>query len=124
MATPNRLAHDAKRLKYVRALERFKRSVAGYLIKDEGRGFEGLKARIAKQKGFLDQVEAADLYKEEFTRLEAFVKMLLRLLDQEQEDYDSLKAELLHHLNQLHKDKNRKKYRKEKHAKAKFSEWE
>lgn len=122
MATPNRFTQDAKRTKYIRALERFKRSVMGYLIKDEG--FDGFCARVEKQKTFLDQVDAVELYKEEFQLLEQFVKKLIQATHADSVEYETVKGTLLHASNQLHKDKNRKKYRKDKHQKSKFNEWD
>lgn len=115
---------ETQRLKYVRVLERFVRSVIGYLVKEEETDFEGFQARVAKQYEFLKKVEPQYLYKAEFQTIERLVQELLNRADQECENFKKLREDMLHLSNQLHKDKNQKRYRKDKHSKKKFKEWD
>ena len=115
---------EAQRLKYVRVLERFVRSVIGYLVKEEETNFEGFQTRVSKQYEFLKKVEPVYLYKEEFQTTERFVQQLLNVADTECEDFSKLKDELLHQSNLIHKTKNQKRYKKDKHSKKKFKEWD
>lgn len=115
---------EAQRLKYVRVLERFVRSVIGYLVKEEDIDFEGYQARVAKQYEFLKKVDPVYLYKEEFQLSERFVQQLLNAADGECEDFDKMREELLHQSNIIHKNKNQKRYKKDKHFKHKFKDWD
>lgn len=115
---------EAQRLKYVRVLERFVRSVIGYLVKEEETDFEGYQARVAKQYEFLKKVEPVYLYKEEFQMIERLVQQLLNVADHECEDFKKLREDLLRQSNLLHKTKNQKRYKKDKHQKGKFKDWD
>ncbi len=115
---------ETQRLKYVRVLERFVRSVIGYLVKEDECDFEGLQARVAKQYEFLKKVEPVYLYKEEFQFVERMVQTLLNAADSECEDFKKLREDLLHQSNIIHKNKNQKRYKKDKHSKKKFKEWD
>lgn len=96
----------------------------GYLVKEEDADFDGLQAKVAKQQEFLSKAERVDLYKEELLAKEALVKTLQTVVSAECEDFESLKSDLLHRSNQLHKDMNRRKYKKDKHSRSKFKDWE
>ncbi len=124
MSTSQKRIDDANRLKYVRVLDKFIRACIGYLVKEAECDFEGLQNKIAVQETFLAKVEPAVLYKEELLAKEAFVGMLRRSVAQPCEDFESLRNDLLYQSNQLHKDQNRRKYKKEKHTKSKFKDWE
>lgn len=120
MALGAKQKEDANRLRYIRVIERFIRSVVGYLVKEEKADFEGFCARVAKQKTFLDQVEPAVLYKAEYTKREQFVKTLLDATKEVPEDFSTLKSSLCYTSNQIHKNKNNMKYKKDKHTKHKY----
>jgi len=114
---------DAKRLKYIRLLERFVRSVIGYLVKEENASFGGFKAKVTKQARLLNVAPKEELYKEEMAMLESFVEKLKSSASAECEDFASLREELLYQSNQLEKQKNQRKYKKDKHYRSKFEEW-
>jgi hypothetical protein len=124
MAMSQKQQQETQRLKYVRVLERFVRSVIGYLVKEDESTFEGFVARVEKQYEFVKKVEPVALYKTELQEVEHLVQELLNVADHECEDFDKLRDDLLHKSNQLHKNKNQKKYKKDKHSKKKFKEWE
>ena len=115
---------ETKRLKYIRLLERFVRSVIGYLVKEENASFGGFKAKVTKQARLLDVAPKEELYKEEMVMLENFVDKLRSSASAECEDFASLRDELLYQSNQLEKQKNKRKYKKDKHHSSKFEEWE
>lgn len=115
---------DARRLKYVRVLERFVRSVMGYLVKEEEITFGGFKGKVTKQGRLVDVTPKEELYKEEMVMLEQFVQKLRDAAAGECEDFGVLRDELLYQSNQMQKQKNRRKYKKEKHQNKKFDEWE
>lgn len=115
---------DSKRLKYTRAIERFVRSVIGYLVKEEESTFEGFVERVHKQLEFVEKVEPVTIYKEEFQVVENFVNELIHIANGTCDDFTKLRNDLLHKSNQLHKRKNQKKYKKDKHQKSKYREWE
>ncbi len=100
------------------------RSVIGYLVKEEDTDFEGFCKRVQKQNSFLERVEAVPLYKEEFSQIEKFVKELQALAVSECEDFQKLRADLLYRSNTIHKQRNQRKYKKDKHSKSKFSDWD
>jgi hypothetical protein len=125
MPPVDKRAQDAKRLKYVRLLERFVRSVIGYLAKEENTTFGGFKGKVTKQARLLDVASKEELYKEEMVMLEAFVQKLRSAAAEECEDFPRLKEALLYHSNQLEKQKKQRKYKKEKHrGSSRFEEWE
>ena len=117
-------AQDARRLRYVRVLERFVRSVIGYLVKEENASFGGFKGKVTKQARLVDLVPKEDLYKEEMVMLAQFVEKLRRAAAEECEDFAKLREDLLYQSNQMEKQKNQRKYKKDKHRDRKFDEWE
>jgi len=124
MSTSQKRIDDANRLKYVRVLDKFIRACIGYLVKEQESTFEGLVNKVEVQSVFLKKVEPIVLYKEELIAKEAFVKMLQNAVAKPCEDFEALRSDLLYQSNQLHKDQNRRKYKKEKHTKSKFKDWE
>ncbi len=121
---PDKRAQDARRLKYVRVLERFVRSVMGYLVKEDDITFGGFKGKVTKQGRLVDVTPKEELYKEEMVMLEQFVQKLRDAAAGECEDFAKLREELLYQSNQMQKQKNRRKYKKDKHQNKKFDEWE
>lgn len=113
---------DIGRLRYIRALERFTRSVMGYLAKEEETDFEGFTARVGKQYELLKKAEKTPLYKAEYVQQEAFVDQILAAARAECEEFDALRQKLLYASNQLHKNRNSKKYKKEKHTKQSYND--
>lgn len=124
MPPVDKRAQDTRRLRYVRVLERFVRSVIGYLVKEENATFGGFKGKVTKQARLVDVAVREELYKEEMVQLERFVQKLRNAATEECEDFTALRDELLYQSNQLEKQKNQRKYKKDKHRGSKFEEWE
>ncbi|KIM11538.1 MAG: hypothetical protein KU37_04865 [Sulfuricurvum sp. PC08-66] len=117
------MGDELKRIRYIRALERFLRSIMGYLAKEQGRNFGEFCMRVDKQRDFLAQVEAVPLYKEQLLFTQQLVQRILNATTIESsEEFEKLANEILYASNQLHKNKNNAKYKKDKHAKAAYDE--
>lgn len=114
---------DAKRLRYIRILERFSQSIINYLFKTEAPTKEQYERKVANNVAYLQRTEKAALYKEEYNDLEKLVARMIAL-SQSETPIDEIKSELLYAANQIEKSMNRRRYKKEKHTGDKFSEWE
>jgi hypothetical protein len=113
---------SAVRLKYIRVLERFLRSVISYLSIPEGITKEGYSKKIENNLKYFQKTQSAVLYKGEFSDLESLVKEIILKADSE-ESIEELKNEILYKSNKLEKTKNNRKYKKDKHKAEKFNEW-
>ena len=116
-------AEDAARLRYIRVLERFLKSIVSYLSRQEGVTKEGFEKKIDNNLRYLERTTKAKLYKGEYSDLEALVQ---RMIDYRSADtpIDGIKEDLLYRANQLEKNINRRRYKKDKHASSPFKEWE
>lgn len=101
----------AKRVKYIRALERFAKSAIFTLKRDDFNADE-FRLRVAKNAKILEKVEPVFLDSSYTKSLENFINSLIN---------DKSKDELLKEANQLDKLKNSKNYKKDKH-KNKFKD--
>lgn len=113
---------SAVRLKYIRVLERFLRSVISYLSIPEGITKEGYNKKIENNLKYFQKTQSVVLYKGEFSDLESLVKEIILKADSE-ESIEELKNEILYKSNKLEKTKNNRKYKKDKHKAEKFNEW-
>ncbi len=118
----NKKEENALRLRYVRALERFSKSIVSYLSKSQEPTKEGYAKKIQNASKLLDRVPNVQLYKGELRDLEALVGKM-RAYNEEEMDIEDIKKEILYSANQLEKSKNFKKYKKPKHSKTDFEEW-
>jgi len=114
---------NSKRLRYVRVLERFTRSCANYLMKSENLTKEGFDKKVDNNAKYLHRVERITLYKGEFSELEAIADALLAFRHSD-EAVETIRSTILYAFNQLEKNINRRKYKKDKHGSKKFEEWE
>ncbi|MBN2894492.1 MAG: hypothetical protein JXK05_01185 [Campylobacterales bacterium] len=114
---------DAKRLRYIRILERFSQSIINYLFKTEAPTKEQYLRKVANNVAYLQRTEKAALYKEEYNALEGLVARMIALAESE-ESIEEIKSELLYAANQIEKSMNRRRYKKEKHSQEKFADWE
>lgn len=116
-------AEDAARLRYIRVLERFFKSIVSYLSRQEGVTKEGFEKKIDNNLRYLERTAKAKLYKGEYSDLETLVQ---RMIDYRSADMpvDGIKEDLLYRANQLEKSINRRRYKKDKHASSSFKEWE
>ncbi len=110
------------RLKYIRVLERFYKSVVAYLSMPEGISKEGYGKKVENNLKYFQKVQSVVLYKGEFSDLEAFVKEMIAKAASD-ESIESIKSDILSRSNKLEKTKNNRKYKKDKHKSEKFSEW-
>ena len=63
------------------------------------------------------------LYKGELQDLQKLVKKMIAYKESD-EDVENIKEDLLYSSNQLDKSKNARRYKKDKHSKAKYEEWD
>ncbi len=123
MAASQKAINNANRLRYIRALERFHKGMISYLMNTGKLTHKGFNKKIENSLKLLNRIEEIDLYKGELKDLQILVKKMISYKDSE-EDIDNIKEELLHGSNQLDKSKNAKRYKKDKHANAKYDDWE
>lgn len=123
MAASQKAIDNAQRLRYIRALERFNKGIVSYLSNTPELTHEGYDKKITNSLKLLNRVEVSDLYKGELKDLETLVKKMISYKES-QEDIENIKEELLYSANQLEKSKNARRYKKDKHSNAKYSDWE
>ena len=123
MAASQKAVDNANRLRYIRALERFHKGMISYLLNTEELTHKGLQKKIANSLKLLNRIEEIALYKGELQDLQKLVKKMISYKDSE-EDVQNIKEELLYRSNQLDKNKNAKRYKKDKHANSKFDDWD
>ena len=120
----NKKEENAARIRYIRALERFSKSIVSYLSKVETATKEGYIKKIKNASKLLDRAVAVTLYKGEFQDLEKLVNTMRIFASDDSKQIEDIKKEVLYAANQLEKSKNFKKYKKPKHAKGALDEWE
>ncbi|UCN01092.1 hypothetical protein LCX93_04040 [Sulfurimonas sp. SWIR-19] len=123
MTASKKAIENANRLRYIRALERFKKSILSYLLNSDALDNEKYNKKIDNALKLLNRVEEVQLYKGELQDLQQLVKKMIGYKDSD-EDIDNIKEELLYSINQLEKSKNAKRYKKDKHSHSKYEEWE
>lgn len=123
MAASQKAIDNANRLRYIRALERFHKGMISYLMNTPELTSKGLNKKIENSLKLLKRIDEIDLYKGELKDLQTLVKKMISYKDSE-EDVENIKEELLHSSNQLDKNKNAKRYKKDKHSNSMFDEWD
>ena len=123
MAASKKVIENSNRLRYVRALQRFQKSILSYLSNSEEVTKEKYDKKIDNALKLLNRVEPSQLYKGELQDLETHVKKMIDFKESVLSG-DEIKADLLYSANQLEKSKNSKKYKKDKHSQSKFKDWE
>jgi len=123
MAASQKAIDNASRLRYIRALERFHKSIVSYLLNTPELTQKGFNKKIDNALKLLNRVDEIALYKGELQDLQQLVKKMISYKDT-QEDIENVKETLLYGSNQLDKSKNARRYKKDKHANAKYDEWE
>jgi len=104
-------------------LQRFQKSILSYLSNSEEITKERYDKKVDNALKLLNRVEPSQLYKGELQELESHVKKMIAFKESELSGAE-IKADLLYSANQLEKSKNAKKYKKDKHSRSKFEEWE
>ncbi len=123
MAASKKVIENSNRLRYIRALQRFQKSIISYLSNSEEVTKEKYDKKIDNALKLLKRVEPSQLYKGELQDLETHVKKMIDLKESTLSGGE-IKADLLYSANQLEKSKNSKKYKKDKHSQSKFKDWE
>jgi len=123
MAASKKVVDNANRLKYIRALERFHKSIVSYLLNTEDLTHKSFNKKLENAQKLLNRTEEIQLYKGELQDLQTLVKKMISYKDSE-EDIDNIKEELLYSSNQLDKSKNAKRYKKDKHQNSKYDDWD
>lgn len=114
---------NANRLRYVRALERFYKSIVAYLSTTNELTAESYSKKIQSGLKVLQRVEEAALYKGDLQDLQKLVKKMIGY-QQSDRDIQEIKEEILYASNQLDKTKNARRYKKDKYSQSKYSDWE
>ena len=123
MAASQKAVDNANRLRYIRGLERFHKSMISYLTNTDNLTQERFNKKIDNALKLLNRIEEMQIYKGELQDLQKLVKKIISYKDSE-EDIENIKEELLYSSNQLDKSKNAKRYKKDKHTSAKFDDWD
>ena len=114
---------NSTRLRYIRALERFHKGVISYLTNSSEITKEAYDKKIDNSLKLLNRVEEAVIYKGDLQDLQNLVKKMISYKDGDKE-IQAIKEDILYASNQLDKSKNSRRYKKDKHQKSKFSDWE
>ena len=123
MAASQKVIDSSNRLRYIRALERFHKSIISYLMNTPELSKKGFAKKIDNALKLLNRIEEIDLYKGELKDLQTLVKKIASLKDSD-DSIDDIKDDIIYSSNQLDKSKNSRRYKKDKHANSKYDEWE
>jgi len=123
MAASKKAIENSNRLRYVRALERFSKSIISYLGNSDELTKERYDKKIENALRVYNRVEEIALYKGELQDLQKLVKKMIAYKESE-EDIENIKEDILYSANQLDKSKNARRYKKDKHSKSKYEDWE
>ncbi|MDD2652695.1 MAG: hypothetical protein PHX44_06570 [Sulfurimonas sp.] len=114
---------NAARLRYVRAIERFHKSITSYLASTAALTREGYDKKIDSGLKILQRVEEIALYKGDLQELQKLVQKMISYKESDKE-IGEIKEDILYLSNQLEKTKNARRYKKEKHSRSIYEEWE
>jgi len=123
MAASQKVVDNATRLRYIRALERFHKSIISYLLNTPELTHKGFNKKLVNALKLLNRIDEMPLYKGELQELQKLVKKITTYKDSEQE-IQEIKDEITYASNQLDKSKNAKRYKKDKHTSSQFDDWE
>jgi len=123
MAASQKAIDNSTRLRYIRALERFHKSIISYFTNTPDLTMQGFEKKLENSMKLLNRIEEIVLYKGELQELQKLVKKMISYKDS-QKEIEDIKNEILYASNQLDKSKNAKRYKKDKHISSKYSDWE
>lgn len=118
-----KVVENSNRLRYVRALERFYKSILAYLSTTQELTPESYSKKVTNSLKILQRVEEVALYKGDLQDLQKLVKKMIGYKDSDK-DINKVKEEILYASNQLDKTKNARRYKKDKHSQSKYDDWE
>jgi len=123
MAASQKAIDNATRLRYIRALERFHKSIISYLMNTPELTHKGFNKKLDNALKLLNRIDEIPLYKGELQELQKLVKKIITYKESEKE-VSEIKDEIIYASNQLDKSKNAKRYKKDKHTSSQFDDWE
>lgn len=123
MAASKKVIESSQRLRYMRALERFHKSIISFLSSTAELSRGAYDKKIDAALKIFQKVEAVDLYKGDLQDLENLIKKMISYKNTELE-IEEIKSDILHRSNQLDKSKNARRYKKDKHTQSKYEDWE
>ena len=123
MAASKKVIENSNRLRYIRALERFHKSMVSYLGNQDELTKEKYDKKIENALKVYKRVGEVELYKGDLQELQKLVKKMIAYQKTE-DDIDKIKEDILYSANQLDKSKNARRYKKDKHSKSKYEDWE
>ncbi|MBA3025926.1 MAG: hypothetical protein FP820_05885 [Sulfurimonas sp.] len=123
MAASKKVIESSNRLRYVRALERFHKSIISFLSSTAELTRESYDKKIDTALKTFQKVEPVDLYKGDLQDLENLIKKMVSYRNSETE-IQEIKLDVLYSSNQLDKSKNARRYKKDKHSQSKYEDWE
>lgn len=123
MAASKKAIDNSNRLRYIRALERFHKSINSYLANSDHLSKEKFVKKVENGLKLLNKVEEVQLYKGELQDLESLVKKIIAY-KQSDLDIEKIKEDVTYTSNQIEKSKNARKYKKDKHSQSKYKDWE
>lgn len=118
----SKVIENSNRLRYIRALQRFHKSILSYLSNTPELSKDGFEKKINNALKLLNRVEEIALYKGDLQDLQKLVKKIILLKDSDKE-IDEIRDEIVYNSNQLDKSKNAKRYKKDKHSNSKYDDW-
>jgi len=114
---------NAQRLRYIRALERFHKSIISYMLNTPELSQAGYDKKITNAMKVLQRIDEIALYKGELQDLQKLVKKMISFKESDK-TIEDIKDDILYSSNQLEKSKNARRYKKDKHSQSKFEDWE
>ena len=114
---------NSQRLRYIRALERFHKSIISYLLNTPELTSKGYVKKIDNALKLLNRIDEIALYKGELQELQKLVKKMIDYKDN-QGAIEDIKEKILYASNQLEKSKNARRYKKDKHSNTMFEDWD
>jgi len=122
-AASKKVVENSARLRYIRALERFHKSIVSYFQNTTELSHKGFNKKIDNSLKLLNRVEEIALYKGELQDLQKLVKKIIAFKDSDRA-IEEIKDDIVYSSNQLDKSKNAKRYKKDKHTSSKYEDWE
>jgi hypothetical protein len=117
----NKINDKTIRLKYVRYLEKFhRRSIA--LLKHNSFDINIYIKNMNRHYDDLKKIPSIRLNNEYFQMLENYINLTLYYISNHKDDFTKAQKDLLYRSNQLHKEKNKTNYKKDKHIKRSFTD--
>jgi len=123
LAASKKVIESSSRLRYVRAMERFHKSLIAFLSSTAELTKEAYEKKLDAALKVFQRVEAVDLYKGDLQDLENLIKKMISYANSETQIAE-IKTDVLYRSNQLEKNKNARRYKKDKHSQSKYEDWE